>query len=91
MLEASVTSPTLSPWVPAGRAGGLRAWHQLEEESVSGDLLTNIFAGGTVDSEWCFLTGYSQYEDFRAPVDSYVWYLRNQAIPPAATRLCLVL
>ena len=32
-------------------------WHQLEEESVSGNLLTNIFAGGTVDTEWGFLTG----------------------------------
>ena len=49
-------------------------WHALEEESVSGDLLTNIFAGGTVDTEWCFLTGYSQYEEFRNDVDSYVWY-----------------
>lgn len=52
--------------------------HALEAQSVSGDLLTNIFAGGTVDSEWCFLTGYSRYDDFRSPADSYVWYLRNQ-------------
>lgn len=53
-------------------------WHDLEEESVSGDLLTNIFAGGTVDTEWGFLTGYSQHEEFRAPVDSYVWYFDRQ-------------
>ena len=53
-------------------------WHELEEQSVHGDLLTNIFAGGTVDSEWGFLTGYSQHEDFRSPTDSYVWYLRDQ-------------
>lgn len=53
-------------------------WHALEEESVSGDLLTNIFAGGTVDTEWCFLTGYSQYEEFRNDVDSYVWYFDRQ-------------
>lgn len=53
-------------------------WHALEKESVSGDLLTNIFAGGTVDTEWCFLTGYSQYEEFRNDVDSYVWYFDRQ-------------
>ena len=52
--------------------------HDLEEQSVSGDLLTNIFAGGTVDSEWGFLTGYTQHEDFRKPTDSYVWYFREQ-------------
>ncbi len=53
-------------------------WHALEEQSVSGDLLTNIFAGGTVDTEWAFLTGYSTHQDFRSPTDSYVWYFRDQ-------------
>ena len=53
-------------------------WHQLEEQSVSGDLLTNIFAGGTVDSEWAFLTGYTDHEEFRKNTDSYVWYFRDQ-------------
>ena len=53
-------------------------WHELEEQSLSGDLLTNIFAGGTVDSEWGFLTGYTTHDDFRSPTDSYVWYLKNQ-------------
>lgn len=55
-----------------------RPWHNLEEQSVAGDLLTNIFAGGTVDSEWGFLTGYTAHDDFRKNTDSYVWYLRNQ-------------
>ncbi len=53
-------------------------WHQLEAQSVSGNLLTNIFAGGTVDSEWGFLTGYATHDEFRKNTDSYVWYLRNQ-------------
>jgi hypothetical protein len=53
-------------------------WHALEENSVSGNLLTNIFAGGTVDSEWGFLTGYSTHSDFRKNTDSYVWYLKKQ-------------
>ncbi len=53
-------------------------WHDLERRSVSGNLLTNIFAGGTVDTEWAFLTGYSTHQDFRSPTDSYVWYFRDQ-------------
>ena len=53
-------------------------WHELEEQSVSGDLLTNIFAGGTVDTEWAFLTGYTSHDDFRGDTDSYVWYLKSQ-------------
>lgn len=53
-------------------------WHALEKQSVSGNLLTNIFAGGTVDTEWSFLTGYSRHEDFVQPTDSYVWYFDRQ-------------
>lgn len=52
--------------------------HELEGRSVSGDLLTNIFAGGTTDTEWGFLTGYSHHDDFRGNTDSYVWYLKAQ-------------
>ena len=53
-------------------------WHALSEQSVSGRLLTNIFAGGTVDTEWAFLTGYSTHSDFIRDTDSYVWYLDGQ-------------
>lgn len=52
--------------------------HELQQRSVSGTLLTNIFAGGTVDSEWCALTGYSTYDPFTAPVDTYVRYFSAQ-------------
>lgn len=65
----------------AGQEGAAQVyapWHALEEQSVTGDLLTNIFAGGTVDSEWGFLTGYTTHDDFRNNTDSYVWYLRSQ-------------
>ena len=61
-----------------GVQGLYAPWHELEANSVTGDLLTNIFAGGTVDSEWGFLTGYSSHEDFRRPTDSFVWYFRDQ-------------
>lgn len=54
------------------------AYHQIEAESWCGDLVTNIFAGGTIDTERCFLTGYYQLKNFRKDTNSYVWYLRNQ-------------
>ena len=53
-------------------------WHALEERSLSGDLLTNIFAGGTVDTEWGFLTGESQHDKYRSAVGSYVRYFDAQ-------------
>ncbi len=52
--------------------------HELEAQSVSGELITNIFAGGTVDTEWGFLTGYARHGAFRSDVDSYVRYFDAQ-------------
>ena len=52
--------------------------HELEKRSISGDLLTNIFAGGTTDTEWGFLTGYSEHEEFRSATDSFVRYFKAQ-------------
>ena len=79
MLEAFCD---LTDFPVLGEQEGVQAvyqpWHQLEEESVSGNLLTNIFAGGTVDTEWGFLTGYSQHGKFRGETDSYVWYFDRQ-------------
>ena len=52
--------------------------HELEARSYHGELITNIFAGGTVDTEWGFLTGFSSASDFRADTNSYVRYLKEQ-------------
>ena len=52
--------------------------HELESRSYHGELITNIFAGGTVDTEWCFLTGFSEASDFRRDTNSYVRYLKSQ-------------
>lgn len=57
---------------------GYDLYHSLQEESYSGKLLTNIFAGGTVDSERCFLTGNYSLKNFRSDANSYLWYLRSQ-------------
>ena len=52
--------------------------HALQERAISGNLLTNIFSGGTVDSEWCVLTGYSAYGAFTKDTESYVRYFADQ-------------
>jgi len=57
---------------------GYDVYHALEAESYTGDLVTNIFAGGTVDTERCFLTGNYLLRNFRGNTNSYVWYLRQQ-------------
>lgn len=53
-------------------------YHQLEAESLTGNLVTNIFAGGTVDTERAFLTGFADQRNYRADTNSYAWYLRTQ-------------
>ena len=53
-------------------------WHALEEQSLSGRLLTNIFAGGTVDTEWGFLTGASEHDEYCGATGSYVRYFTAQ-------------
>lgn len=64
--------------IPGLNGIGYDLYHQLEAESYSGELLTNIFGGGTIDSERCFLTGDYKLRNFRSNANSYVWYLRNQ-------------
>ena len=54
------------------------ALHALESESVSGNLLVNVFAGDTIDTERAFLTGNTKKIDFTAPAGSYVRYLEEQ-------------
>lgn len=54
-------------------------YHALEEESYSGTLLANIFAGGTVNTERAFLTGVGAGNyDYRGEAASYVHYLKGQ-------------
>lgn len=52
--------------------------HELQSRSYHGKLITNIFAGGTVDTERCFLTGQFQSAQPRGKAPSLVWYLRDQ-------------
>ncbi|NCB62150.1 MAG: hypothetical protein EOM52_00800 [Clostridia bacterium] len=63
-------------------------YHALESEGYSGNLITNIFAGGTVDSERCFLTGYSDLGSFRTATNSYPWYFRSQGYTATGAHPC---
>ncbi len=53
-------------------------YRKLEQKSVTGTLVTNIFAGGTIDSERAFLTGYQRLDNYRHNVNSYVRYFNDQ-------------
>lgn len=53
-------------------------FHQLQSESIHGDLMTNIFAGGTIDTERCFITGSTSLHEYRAAADSYARWFGDQ-------------
>lgn len=53
-------------------------WHDLQAEGYSGQLVTNVFAGGTIDTERSFLSGYSMLPDFTSDTYAYPWYFRSQ-------------
>lgn len=63
-------------------------WHSLEEEAYSGRLVTNIFAGGTINTERCFLTGFADLPNFRSRTNSYVWYFREQGYYAEGSHPC---
>lgn len=53
-------------------------WEKLKEESYSGEIVTNIFAGGTIDTERSFITGALGLPDFRRKTDTYITYFDEQ-------------
>lgn len=57
---------------------GYDLYHQLQEESYTGQLYVNVFAGGTTYTEREFLTGSSNIKNYRSNVNSYPWYFREQ-------------
>ena len=62
--------------------------HALEAESWSGTLINNIFAGGTIDTERSFITGFTELGSFRQLTNSYVYYLREQGYYTEGTHGC---
>ncbi len=53
-------------------------FHKLQKESAHGKLITNTFAGGTIDAERAFLTGYHSHPKYFNDTNSFVWYLKEQ-------------
>lgn len=53
-------------------------YRALAEESYTGNLIVNIFGGGTMDTERCFLSGSYALGNYTKNSYSNVWYLRSQ-------------
>jgi phosphoglycerol transferase MdoB-like AlkP superfamily enzyme len=53
-------------------------FHQLQAESLHGRLVTNIFAGDTIDTERCFITGSTTKYEYRGAAYSYARYFAGQ-------------
>lgn len=53
-------------------------FHQIEEESYSGKIISNVFGGGTINTERSYLTGYYQFPSFRKQANSFVQYFNEQ-------------
>ncbi len=53
-------------------------FHKLQEESLSGKLISNVFAGNTINTERSFLTGFTYNPEFQIKTNSIVWYFRQQ-------------
>lgn len=63
-------------------------YHRLEAESFTGNLVTNIFAAGTVDTERAFVTGLASFGNLRSKTGSYAWYLRDQGYDAGGSHPC---
>lgn len=65
-----------------------RPLHDLQEEGYYGNLITNVFGGGTVDTERAFITGMYDQPLFNKPTNSYVQYLNSQGYSTIALHPC---
>ncbi len=63
-------------------------FHALEAESYTGNLVTSIFAGGTVATERAFLTGMSDLGSLRGRTNSYAWYFADQGYTVTGSHPC---
>lgn len=53
-------------------------FHAIQDESIAGAFISNIFAGGTVASERSFLNGYKNHPSYLIPTNSFVRYFNEQ-------------
>ncbi len=53
-------------------------FHEIQQESLTGYFISNIFAGGTVASERSFLNGYQNHPRYLTNTNSFVRYFNEQ-------------
>jgi len=53
-------------------------FHKLQLESYHGNLITDVFGGGTIETERSFLTGYHNHPRYYKDTNSFVWYFDEQ-------------
>lgn len=53
-------------------------YHAVRDQSIHGTLVSNVFAGGTFNTERCALTGFPFLTDFRRASWSYARYFADQ-------------
>lgn len=53
-------------------------FHDVQSKSLSGNIVVNVFGGGTIVTERNFLTGYYNFPSFRRETYSYVTYFKEQ-------------
>lgn len=63
-------------------------FHKLQADSYHGNLVTNIFAAGTIDTERAFLTGYGDPTLKDKKVESFVQYFGRQGYYLEAMHPC---
>ena len=53
-------------------------FHKIQEKSIHGKLVNNIFAGETIQTERSFLTGYNNHPAYFRKTNSFIWYFQEQ-------------
>ncbi len=63
-------------------------YHDILAESCHGRLVDNVFAGGTINTERTFLTGFAQLKNFRGNTNSYARYFADQGYTVLGSHPC---
>lgn len=64
------------------------AFRRVQEISYHGNVITDIFAGGTVSTERRFITGADDYPNLRKPIPSYARYFDSQGYKVEGSHPC---
>ncbi len=55
-----------------------KEFRRIKNKSIYGNVHTNTFGGGTINTERAFITGFCDDYEFRHPIDTYARYLKNE-------------